>query len=144
VRADDGLPAASGVEWLVEAHGCPVERLCDLPLLESLFARLIHDLDLHPCADAQWRQFEHTGGITGLTMLAESHLACHSFPEFGVLCLNVFCCRPRPDWDFARHLHDIVGARSVVVRRIDRAYQVHPAAETAAVSGFSRQGRADG
>jgi S-adenosylmethionine decarboxylase len=143
VRADEGLPAASGVEWLVEAHGCPVERLRDRLLLESLFGRLIRDLDLHPCADAQWRQFDHTGGITGLVMLAESHLACHSFPEFGVLCLNVFCCRPRAEWDFAHHLPEVVGARSVVVRRIERAYQVYGAAEVAGMSG-SRQGRADG
>lgn len=142
MRTDGGPAGASGVEWLVEAHGCPMERLRDLQLLESLFERLIHDLDLHPCADAQWRQFDHTGGITGLTMLAESHLACHSFPEFGVLCLNVFCCRPRVEWDFARHLHDIVGSQSVVVRRIERAYQVL-AAETAGMSS-SRQGRANG
>ena len=72
--------------------------------LQALFARLIADLDLHPCGDGQWHQFPDSGGITGVDMLSESHLACHSFPEYGTLCLNLFCCRPRPDWDFAEQL----------------------------------------
>jgi hypothetical protein len=55
----------------------------------------------------------------------------------------VFCCRPRAEWDFVRHLKEIVGARAVVVRRIERAYQVQVAGDLAGTSG-SWQGRADG
>ena len=55
--------------------------------------------------------------------LAESHLACHTFPEYGSLCLNVFCCRPRPDWDFEGYLKNEFAAASVCVRRIERPYQ---------------------
>ena len=112
----------TGIEWIVEAYGCSPERLRDLATLQSLFARMVGDLDLHPCADAQWRQFATSGGITGLTILSESHLACHSFPEHGTLCLNLFCCRPRPDWDFSRHLRHMLGAQTVHVRRLERPY----------------------
>ena len=62
-----------------------------------------------------------------MTVLTESHLACHSFPEYGTLCLNLFCCRPRPEWDFAGHLQSIVGAQAVNVRRLDRPYAASPA-----------------
>ena len=53
-------------------------------------------MDLHPLGKTSWHQFPNTGGITGVSLLTESHLACHTFPEYGSLCLNVFCCRPRP------------------------------------------------
>jgi S-adenosylmethionine decarboxylase len=113
----------TGIEWIVEAYGCSPDLLRDLKALQSLFALMVDELDLHPCAEAQWRQFDASGGITGVWMLAESHLACHSFPEYGTVCVNLFCCKPRPEWDFARHLRQILGARTVSVRRIDRPYR---------------------
>ena len=112
----------TGIEWIVDAYGCSPDRLRDLATLQGLFARLVADLDLHPCGAGGWHQFGDSGGITGLSLLSESHLACHSFPEFGTLCLNVFCCRPRLDWDFSRHLRQIVGAQTVHVRRLERPY----------------------
>jgi S-adenosylmethionine decarboxylase len=112
----------SGCEWIIEAHACDARRLADLKRLEALFARLIAELDLHPIAPTSWHQFPSTGGVTGLSLLRESHIACHTFPEYSSLCLNVFCCRPRPDFDFAACLAEELGAGSVQVRKLDRPY----------------------
>ncbi|MDX2149399.1 MAG: S-adenosylmethionine decarboxylase [Bryobacteraceae bacterium] len=116
------LPAASGCEWIVEAHGCMTAALADLAKLEGLFARVIEEMQLRPVAAPQWHQFPVTGGVTGLALLAESHLACHTFPEYGSLCLNLFCCRPRPDWDFEGALRREFGAERVSVRMVERPY----------------------
>ena len=94
----------AGQEWVVEAHGCDPAALADLTKLRALFVRLAEELSLRAVSDPTWHQFPNTGGITGLCLLAESHLACHTFPEYRSLCLNVFCCRPRPDWDFEGYL----------------------------------------
>jgi S-adenosylmethionine decarboxylase len=34
----------------------------------------------------------HTAGVTGVVLLAESHLAVHTWPELGVVTLDVFVC----------------------------------------------------
>jgi S-adenosylmethionine decarboxylase len=106
-----------------EAHGCDAEALRDLTRLHGLFDRIIQEMSLHPAAPAQWHQFPGAGGITGLCLLAESHLACHTFPEHRSLCLNLFCCRPRPEWDFGECLRREFGAGSVSVRCIERPYE---------------------
>lgn len=119
----------TGREWIVDAYGCDPEALKDRTRLEKLFQRLIDTLGLRPVGDTQWHAFPGPGGVTGLCLLEESHLACHSFPEHRSLCLNLFCCRPRPEFNFVMVLGREFGAETVRVRRVERPYgMLQPAA----------------
>lgn len=111
-----------GTEWIIDARGCDPAALCDHTRLRALFDRLIEALRLTPVAAPVWYTFPAPGGITGFVVLAESHLACHTFPEFGTICVNVFCCRDRADFDAAALMADALGAAGTRVRRIDRSY----------------------
>ncbi len=112
----------NGIEWVVDAHGCDPQALRSPELLRALFDRITAALHLRPIGETQWHQFPNTGGITGLCLLAESHLAVHTFPEFGSLCLNLFCCVPREPWHFEAELAAAFGASSVSVRTVVRSY----------------------
>src|SRR5262245_14525519 len=118
-----------GTEWIVDAHGCDPAALRDLDRLRTLFDRLTADLRLTPVAPPVWHTFPAPGGITGFVVLAESHLACHTFPEYGSICVNVFCCRPRPEVDVvdvARLMTEELGAARTDVRLVERTYASHP------------------
>ena len=123
----------NGIEWIVDAHGCAPETLRSLAALQSLFQQIISDLRLRPVGESKWHQFPNTGGITGLCLLSESHLTCHTFPEFGSLALNLFCCVPREEWDFESCLKSTFAASSVSVRRLTRSYAPISAKEPAFV-----------
>jgi S-adenosylmethionine decarboxylase len=119
-----------GVEWVIEAYGCNAATLRDQPSLESLFHSLVADLKLRPIGQTHWHAFPGSGGITGLCLLSESHLACHTFPEHASLCLNLFCCVPRAEWPFESQLKIRFAAREVAVRRLQRPYAL-PSARAA-------------
>lgn len=67
------------------------ERLDDLPFIERTLiecvraagATLLH-IHLHP--------FEPNGGVSGVAVLAESHISIHSWPERAYAALDVFMC----------------------------------------------------
>jgi S-adenosylmethionine decarboxylase len=115
-------PAVCGTEWIVDARGCSADSLKSLDRLHALFEQIISDLDLRTIGETHWHQFPGSGGITGLCLLAESHLACHTFPEHESLCLNLFCCRPRPQWNFEGALAKLFSASTVDVQAVLRAY----------------------
>lgn len=111
-----------GREWIVDAHGCDPAILRDITRLRALVDRLIEVLSLTPVSPGVWHTFPAPGGVTGFVVLAESHVACHTFPEFGSVCVNVFCCRPRPDIDFAGLMTESLGATDTRVRVMERVY----------------------
>lgn len=36
-------------------------------------------------------------GVTGVALLAESHISIHTWPEFGSACVDIFMCGPEHD-----------------------------------------------
>lgn len=114
-----------GTEWLIEAAGCNADKLRDEALLRTVFDRVMDDLGLKSIGSV-WHKFDGEGGVTGLVALTESHLACHTYPEYGTATFNLYCCQTRPEWDWSEHLREMIGARSVTVTRIERG-QKEPA-----------------
>ncbi len=109
-----------GTEWVVDASGCDAETLADIDRLKLIFERIIHDLELHVLGDISWHKFPEPGGVTGIALLSESHLTCHTYPEFGAASFNLYCCRNRTTWPWERMLREMLGATEVNSRVLER------------------------
>jgi S-adenosylmethionine decarboxylase len=112
-----------GTEWLVDASGCRADALKSVDVLSRLFAAIIEDLALKPLHAPAWHVFPEPGGVTGFVMLTESHLACHTYPEVGTITINLYCCRPRPDWPWHDRLAQLLGAADVRITTVDRSME---------------------
>ena len=109
-----------GSEWLIEAQRCDEWALRRLETVRGTCEAIVEELGLHVLGDPQWHQFPHPSGITGMYLLSESHLTCHTFPECGLATFNLYCCRPRPAWPWEDRLVAMLGAESVQVRQVER------------------------
>jgi S-adenosylmethionine decarboxylase proenzyme len=118
-----------GTEWIVEAYDCEPEKLRDLSLLQRLFSTIISDLKLK-ALNSVWHQFDGEKGVTGLVLLSESHLACHTYPEFKTATFNLYCCKSRPEWNWDEQLAELLGSGKVTVRRVNRGNEVEKKLQT--------------
>jgi S-adenosylmethionine decarboxylase len=109
-----------GTEWLIDASGCDAAALADVNRLRAVFTRVIQDLDLRVLGEIAWHEFASPGGVSGLALLSESHLACHTYPEFRAATFNLYCCRDRTAWPWEPVLKEMLGAQKVDVRKFER------------------------
>ncbi len=109
-----------GTEWLIEAFDADEKALCAVEILREVFACVIADLSLKIVGEVNWHKFDGAGGVTGLVMLTESHLACHTYPEYRTATFNLYCCRTRPEWNWEANLKEMLGASEVKVTKIER------------------------
>ena len=109
-----------GFEWIIDAAGCDPEALRDAEKLRAIFAAVIADLELKTIGEGAWHKFPGAGGVTGLVMLTESHLACHTYPEYDSATFNLYCCRERPEWNWDAKLREMIGAKQVSIKIIER------------------------
>ncbi len=74
---------------------CTADLLCDRDVLEKLCVDECRNAGLTPLG-AYFFQFLHDdgakAGVTGTVVLAESHLAIHTWPETGDVTLDVYVC----------------------------------------------------
>ena len=49
-------------------------------------------------------------GVTGVALLAESHISIHTWPEYGCACVDIFMCG---------RSHDLEAALVVIAERLD-------------------------
>lgn len=81
----------AGAHLLADMHGISEDKLNDASALEQL---LRHSAQ---AAGAQilfshFHSFGAGQGITGVVLLAESHITIHTWPEFGFAAADIFMC----------------------------------------------------
>lgn len=113
-----------GTEWLVEASGCDASRLRDVRAVRAVLERAVAELNLCVVGEIHEHKFPGAGGVTCAVVLTESHLACHTYPEFRIATFNLYCCRARPRWAWEERLAEMLGAREVTVKEIVRRARV--------------------
>jgi S-adenosylmethionine decarboxylase len=82
-----------GVHLTADLSGCDAAcaPMTDATALRRLCEAAVRDAGLTP-VQVLFHTFPPPGGVTGVVLLAESHLAVHTWPELGAVTLDAYVC----------------------------------------------------
>jgi S-adenosylmethionine decarboxylase len=81
---------ALGRHLLLELHDCNREALDDTDMIRDVMLKAAIDCG----AVVLGSQFHHFNpqGVSGVVVIAESHISIHTWPEYGYAAVDVFTC----------------------------------------------------
>jgi S-adenosylmethionine decarboxylase len=87
-----------GPHLMMEAYGCDTDRLVDLSLLTDLLDELPAKMGMNkimPPYGFKYKdgQVPEDWGLSGIVLIAESHIAIHTFPAKGFITVDIFSCK---------------------------------------------------
>jgi S-adenosylmethionine decarboxylase len=82
-----------GLHLTADLRGCDpgLAAMTDAAALRPLCLAAVADAGLRSVGEL-FHRFPSPGGVTGVILLAESHLAVHTWPELGGVTLDVYVC----------------------------------------------------
>jgi S-adenosylmethionine decarboxylase len=84
-------PAVIGKHLLADLSGISAELLRDSAALEALLRAAAHAAGA-TVLGSHFHHFGAGGGVTGVVLLAESHMSLHTWPESGFVAADIFMC----------------------------------------------------
>lgn len=114
-----------GQQLIVELYGCDRTLLDDPSRLEQILTESIRRSGgtiIRPC----FHQFS-PHGVTGVVVIAESHVSIHTWPEFGYCALDVFTCGTQVQTDqIFEYVRSELQAQETSVMEVKRGTLVLP------------------
>ena len=104
-----------GLHLTADLHGCnaALPPMRDAAALRRLCLGAVAGAGLQAVGEL-FHAFPAPGGVTGMVLLAESHLAVHTWPELGAVTLDVYVCNL---------LGDNSGRARALLRALEAAFE---------------------
>jgi S-adenosylmethionine decarboxylase len=114
----------AGVHLIIDLHGA--ERLNDIEHIEATLRRCVEAaratlLHIH-------LHHFHPSGVSGVAVLAESHISIHTWPEAGYAALDVFMCGTAEPDRCIPVLREAFSAKKIGVNELLRGRDIESAA----------------
>ncbi len=103
---------ALGRQVLVEFYDCNTEKINDVEFIESSFLEATRASGATIISHNFHRFSPH--GISGVVVIAESHVSIHSWPEYNYAAVDIFTCGDTIDpWVIQEHLKEALESQNI-------------------------------
>ena len=119
---------ALGIHLLIELWSCNRQKIDNLDYLERIMAHAAEIAGATVLKTA-FQDF-NPQGVSGVVVIAESHLTIHTWPEHGYAAVDIFTCGTTVDpWKAAGFLKQELEAEEIQIRDFLRGFP-HATGET--------------
>ena len=99
-----------GPHLMIDGYHADPAKLDDVDLIRHILDSLPVEMEMTKIMPPHVFRYEglrpEDAGVTGVVIIAESHIAIHTFPHKGFLSVDVFSCK---DFDVQRALSSLIG-----------------------------------
>ncbi len=108
-----------GIHIVGDLKGVERNRISDVNSLREIMESAVKRSKLTKIR-SYYHQFS-PDGVSGVILLAESHLSFHSWPEYGLIAVDIFTCGPTENAEEAmEYIIDKLSPSSIEYKRIER------------------------
>ena len=112
-----------GIHVLLDLYGIDPPKLNDCGLLADCLSESALRCGLTPLSAPQLHAFDG-GGVTGVILLSESHIALHTYPEHGFIAIDLFSCGPGDPEAAVKVFRERLNPAHEVVTRTSRGTEI--------------------
>jgi S-adenosylmethionine decarboxylase proenzyme len=110
---------ALGRHFLVEYHRCDPKVLNHKEKIKEVMLKAA-DICGATVLGSSFHNFS-PHGVSGMVVIAESHIAIHTWPEFDYAAVDIFTCGTKVDpWKAYNHIKVCLDSRETNIREIER------------------------
>ncbi len=121
----DVSPRVLGRQLLIELFECDRERLDNVSGVRDALLEAARDAEATIVEDVFHRFSPH--GVSGVVVIAESHVAVHTWPEHGYAAVDVFTCSEIFDpYRVMASLQSAFRAGNSESRLVERGFRARP------------------
>lgn len=117
---------ALGRQILVEFYDCDSEKINDVSYIESAFLEATRASRATIISHNFHKFSPH--GVSGVVVIAESHVTIHSWPEYNYAAVDIFTCGDTIDpWIIQEHLKEALQSKNISSMEMKRGlFKVPP------------------
>ncbi|MEX2246780.1 MAG: S-adenosylmethionine decarboxylase [Dehalococcoidia bacterium] len=111
----------------IDGFGGKSTQLADVALVRNLLDRYPGEIGMTKISEPH--VFEYRGtkpedwGVSGFVLIAESHIAVHTFPEHGQVWVDIFSCKGFDDTPAIDRIVEAFGLEHTRVNRLERGLE---------------------
>jgi S-adenosylmethionine decarboxylase len=110
---------ARGTHIICELSGCDKRVLTDLSRVQSIMVAAAKEANAEVLKVA-FHRFQPQG-VSGVVVIAESHLSIHTWPETGYAAVDFYTCGDHTDpWRACEYAAEKLGAQSMLTTEVKR------------------------
>ena len=108
-----------GFNILLDLHGCPIENLEKVSSLKEIITKAGEKAGFTIIGE-KFHQFEPRG-VTGIVLLASSHISVHTWPEFNFVAVDIYSCKGKEAAKkSAKYLIEFFKPKNYEIKEVER------------------------